>query len=178
MALVKKERFGIARKIVSNMTAESWETIPHAMLVYNADVTELFKECKKLNADCTDKSKKITINTVMLKIICEGYKAAPKMNTHLEFNRKLVRGTLKYFDHIDISMPMVLPSGEMMTINISRLKVLDVELAIQEIIFDFENDIRSKNTSEEREKIAQSSIDRRWKPLLEEIKKQFEEQDK
>ena len=65
-----------------------------------------------------------------------------------------------------------------MTINISRLKVLDVELAIQEIIFDFENDIRSKNTSEERKKIAQSSIDHRWKPLLEEIKKQFEEQDK
>ena len=65
-----------------------------------------------------------------------------------------------------------------MTINISKLKVLDVELAIQEIIFDFENDIRSKNTSEERKKIAQSSIDHRWKPLLEEIKKQFEEQDK
>lgn len=65
-----------------------------------------------------------------------------------------------------------------MTINISRLKVLDVKLAIQEIIFDFENDIRSKNTSEERKKIAQSSIDHRWKPLLEEIEKQFEEQDK
>ncbi len=117
MSLVKTEHFGIARKIVSNMTAESWETIPHATLIYNADVTELFKECKKLNEGCTDKSKKITINTVMLKILCEGYKAAPKMNTHLEFNRKLVRGTLKYFDHIDISMPMVLPSGEMMTIN-------------------------------------------------------------
>ena len=69
-------------------------------------------------------------------------------------------------------------NGEMMTINISRLNVLDVKLAIQEIIFDFENDIRSKNTSEERKKIAQSSIDHRWKPLLEEIKKQFEEQDK
>ena len=65
-----------------------------------------------------------------------------------------------------------------MTINISRLKVLDVKLAIQEIIFDFENDIRSKNTSEERKKIAQSSIDHRWKPLLEEFEKQFEEQDK
>lgn len=117
MALVKEEHFGIARKIVSNMTSESWETIPHATVTYEADVTELFKECKKLNADCTDKSKKITINTVMLKIICEGLKAAPKMNTHLEFNRKLVRGKLKYYDHIDISMPMVLPTDEMMTVN-------------------------------------------------------------
>lgn len=67
---------------------------------------------------------------------------------------------------------------EMMTINISRLKVLDVKLAIQEMIFDFEYEIRSNETSEERKKIAQSSIDHRWKPLLEEIKKQFEEQDK
>lgn len=117
MALIKEEIFGIARKIVSNMTSESWESIPHATMTYDADVTELFKECKKLNADCTDKTKKITINTVMIKILCEGLKAAPKMNTHLVFNRKLVRGTLKYFDNIDVSMPMILPSGEMMTVN-------------------------------------------------------------
>lgn len=117
MALIKEEIFGIARKIVSNMTSESWETIPHATMTYDADATELFKECKKLNSNCTDKTKKITINTVMIKIICEGLKAAPKMNTHLAFNRKLVRGTLKYFDHIDVSMPMILPSGEMMTVN-------------------------------------------------------------
>lgn len=117
MALIKEEYFGIARKIVSNMTTQSWDEIPHATLTYEADVTELFKESKKLNADCTDKTKKITINTVMLKIICEGLKAAPKMNTHLVFNKRLVRGTLKYFDNIDISMPMILPSGEMMTVN-------------------------------------------------------------
>ena len=117
MALVKEEHFGIARKIVSNMTSESWEQIPHATMTYEADVTELFAQCKKLNEGCTDKAKKITINTVMLKILCEAFKAAPKMNTHLEFNRKLVRGCLKYFDHIDISMPMILPTGEMMTVN-------------------------------------------------------------
>lgn len=121
MAIIKKEYFGIARKIVSNMTSESWEQIPHASMTYEADVTQLFKECKKLNEGCTDKSKKITINTVMLKIICEALKEAPKLNTHLEFNRKLVRGTLKYFDNIDISMPMILPSGEMMTINMHNM---------------------------------------------------------
>ena len=121
MALIKEEYFGIARKIVSNMTTQSWDEIPHATLTYEADVTELFKESKKLNADCTDKTKKITVNTIMLKIICEGLKAAPKMNTHLVFNKKLVRGTLKYFDNIDISMPMILPSGEMMTVNMHNM---------------------------------------------------------
>lgn len=117
MALTKEVHFGIARKIVSNMTSESWETIPHATLTYEADVTDLLKEVKKLNEGNTDPAKKVTLNTVMLKIICEGLKAAPTMNTHIEFNRKLVRGCLKYYDHIDISMPMLLPSGEMMTVN-------------------------------------------------------------
>lgn len=117
MALTKEVHFGIARKIVSNMTSESWETIPHATLTYEADVTDLLKEVKKLNEGNTDPAKKVTLNTVMLKIICEGLKAAPTMNTHIEFNRKLVRGCLKYYDHIDISMPMLLPTGEMMTVN-------------------------------------------------------------
>lgn len=117
MALTKEVHFGIARKIVSNMTSESWETIPHATLTYEADVTDLLKEVKKLNEGNTDPAKKVTLNTVILKIICEGLKAAPTMNTHIEFNRKLVRGCLKYYDHIDISMPMLLPTGEMMTVN-------------------------------------------------------------
>ena len=39
------------------------------------------------------------------------------MNAHLEFNRKLVRGCLHEFENVDVSMPMLLPNGEMMTIN-------------------------------------------------------------
>lgn len=121
MAIHKQEHFGIARKIVSNMTSQSWEEIPHATLSYDADVTEFMKECRKLNEGCTDKSKKITINTVMMKVICEGLKAAPKMNCTLDFNRKLVRGCLNYHDKIDISMPMILPDGSMMTVNLHNM---------------------------------------------------------
>ena len=117
MAISGEHHFGIARKIVSNMTSESWEQIPHAVMNYEPDVTEFMKECKKLNDGNTDPSKKITINTVMIKVICEGLKQAPKLHAHLEFNRRLVRGCLKTFDHVDVSMPMILPNGEMMTIN-------------------------------------------------------------
>ncbi|MBQ9530927.1 MAG: 2-oxo acid dehydrogenase subunit E2 [Eubacterium sp.] len=143
MALKEKQHFGIARKIVSNMTSESWEQIPHATLTYEPDVTEFLKEYKKLNEDCTDKTKKITINTVMLKIICEGLKAAPKLNSHLEFNRKLVRGCLKTYDHIDISMPMILPNDEMMTVNLHNMG--DKSLTeMTEVILDTAR--RAKNT--------------------------------
>lgn len=116
MALIKEEHFGIARKIVSNMTTESWREIPHAIVMYEADVTDILPVVKELNANCKSREEKITLNTVMMKIICEGLKAAPSMNTHLLFNRRLVRGCLKYFDHIDVSMPMLLPDGQMMTV--------------------------------------------------------------
>lgn len=155
MAKVKEEHFGIARKIVSNMTSESWEQIPHATMTYEADVTELFKQYKILNEGCTDKSKKITINTVMLKIICEGLKAAPKMNTHLKFNRKLVRGCLEYFDNIDISMPMVLPTGEMMTVNMHDMG----NKSLSEMTAAINDSIRRANNSDMNEVMYEVSLD-------------------
>ena len=58
----------------------------------------------------------------MLKIIVEGLKADPAMNAHIDFDRKLVRGEIHTFEDINISMPMVLPNGEMMTINLHNFE--------------------------------------------------------
>lgn len=113
--------FGIQRKIVANMTAESWETIPHVTYNYEPDVTEFMIEYKRLNENCAPEDK-ITLNTLMLKIIVEGLKADPIMNSHIEFDRKLVRGEVNTFEDINISMPMVLPNGEMMTINLHNFE--------------------------------------------------------
>ena len=115
MKITRTEHFDIQRKIVANMTTESWEQIPHVAYVYEADVTDLMTEFKKLRS--TSKTK-ITLNTVLMKAIIEGLKAAPVMNSHLSYNRKLVRGELKTFEDINISMPMLLPDGRMMTVNL------------------------------------------------------------
>ena len=113
--------FGIQRKIVANMTAESWETIPHVTYNYEPDVTEFMIEYKRLNENCAPEDK-VTLNTIMLKIIVEGLKADPAMNAHINFDRKLVRGEIHTFEDINISMPMVLPNGEMMTINLHNFE--------------------------------------------------------
>ena len=113
--------FGIQRKIVANMTTESWANVPHVTYNYEPDVTEFMIEYKRLNEDCPPE-KKVTLNTLMLKIIVEGLKADPIMNSHIEFDRKLVRGEIHTFENIDISMPMVLPNGEMMTINLHNFE--------------------------------------------------------
>lgn len=155
MAVIDRKHFGIARKIVSNMTAESWETIPHAGLVYEPEVTKFMAECKKLNEGCTDKSKKITINTVMLKVICEGLKAAPNMNAHLEFNRRLVRGCLTTYDHMDVSMPMMLPNGEMMTINMHDMG----NKSLTEMTESINDSVRRASNSDMNEVMYEVSLD-------------------
>ncbi|MGN0534594.1 MAG: 2-oxo acid dehydrogenase subunit E2 [Eubacterium sp.] len=136
ITVTKQEHFGIARKIVSNMTAESWETIPHAVVTYEPEVTEFLKVCKEINKDAT-KETKLTLNTVMLRVIVEGLKACPALNAHIEFNRKLVRGCVKTIEEINISMPMILKTGEMMTINM--------------------HDMHKKSMSEMRDAIADSA---------------------
>lgn len=130
MKKTKEEHFGIQRKIVANMTSESWESIPHVTYNYEPDVTEFMYEYKRLNENCSPEDK-VTLNTLMLKIIVEGLKADPAMNAHIEFDRKLVRGRIKTYEDINISMPMVLPNGEMMTINLHNFenKTLDEMVA-------------------------------------------------
>ena len=43
LTTIKDEHFGIARKIVSNMTTESWETIAHCAATYDAEVTKFMQ---------------------------------------------------------------------------------------------------------------------------------------
>ena len=107
-------RFGIQRKIVATMTTESWRHVPHVSFVYEPDVTRFVEAYKKFNEET---EYNVTFNTVMLKAIAEGVKANPPMNAHIHYEKKLVRGKLKYFDNIDISVPWTLPDGNMMTIT-------------------------------------------------------------
>ena len=113
----ERQVFDIQRKIVAHMTSESWQQIPHVAYVYEPDVSKFFQEFRSMNSDGS-RTQKITFNTLMLRTIVEGLKAAPSMNSHLEFNPFFVTGEFDIYDNIDITMPYMLPSGEMMTINL------------------------------------------------------------
>lgn len=112
--LIKEEHFGIQRKMVAAMTTESWQNIPHVTYIYEPEISRFWNEYKKLNFGRSE-DEKITFNTLMIKAITEGLKAAPLMNSHIEYNQKLIRGTIKTYEDINISMPTILPTGEMMT---------------------------------------------------------------
>ena len=118
--------FGIQRKIVANMTSESWFATPHAGPVAEFDVTDLLAAFEELRASGRLQYK-LSINTLMLKIIAEGLKDAKSLNAHITYNQRFVRGKVEQFDEIHFSVPMALPNGEMMTINFHNFenKTLD-----------------------------------------------------
>lgn len=152
--VIKDQHFGIARKIVSNMTAESWETIPHAVISYEPEVTKFLKVMKDINKNSTPETK-LTLNTIMLRVIVEGLKACPVMNSHIEFNRKLVRGNVKTFKEIDISMPMVLKTGEMMTINMHDMQ----DKTMSQMRDAIADSVRRANNSDMNEVMFEVSLD-------------------
>lgn len=122
MAVKSVTRFGIQRKIVANMTTESWQNIPHVSYQYEPDVTKFVEEFKKFTAQHQgDSGAKITFNAVLLKAIAEAIEADPVINAHMHFEKGLVRGKVTVFDNIDISVPWLLPSGEMMTITMKDM---------------------------------------------------------
>lgn len=121
MAIRHVTRFGIQRKIVANMTSESWKTIPHVCYTYEPDVTKFQAAFKEYSEKHKDDEYKVTFNSVLLKSVAEALKEAPEMNSHLHFEKKLVRGKLTTFDNIDISVPWPLPDGTMMTINMKDM---------------------------------------------------------
>lgn len=113
--------FGIQRKIVANMTVEGWQEAPHCSYTFEPDLTEFYSKYQIFAENLKNEGKRITFNTVMMKAICEALKAAPEMNAHIKFNRKLVRGEVTTFDQIDVSMPCILPDGRMMTITMADM---------------------------------------------------------
>lgn len=113
-------RFGIQRKIVANMTSESWKNIPHVSYLYEPDVTHFLKCFEEFKGKVAD-DYRVTLNMVVLKAIAEAVKAAPQINAHIHFEKKLVRGKITEFDNVDISVPWTLPNGEMMTVNMKDM---------------------------------------------------------
>ena len=68
-------------------------------------------------------------------------------------------------------------NSEMMTLELSRHDMCDIKRALTTIIIDFRREISSQEITEDRRKIAKSSLEI-WKRLKTKVDTQFAEQDK
>lgn len=141
------KKFDLQRKVVSHMTTMSWKNIPHVSYLYEPDITEFYNEFSILTKKRNEKDKKISLNTILLKAIIEGLKAAPELNSWIEYNHRKGEGSIRLCNNINISLPWLLPDGRMITPVISNVESMTLE-ALSNTIFEMGKKIKNTNVDE------------------------------
>ena len=113
---MSKTVFGLQRRVVAAETSRAWKEAPHVGFTYEMNFTQLYDSL------CEAKAKGISINTVILKLITEALKKAPKMNATMQYSSFLAAGKLETHDEIAITLPMTFPNGKMMSVRMHHFE--------------------------------------------------------
>jgi pyruvate dehydrogenase E2 component (dihydrolipoamide acetyltransferase) len=129
IAIKEVQEFSLQRKVVAHITSSSWKNIPHVSYLYEPDITDFHAEFENLAAEYGRKAiepRKLTFNTILLKVIVEGLLAAPKLNSLLEYSARTGKGRLLVCADVNISLPWLLPDGRMITPIIAKADELSL----------------------------------------------------
>jgi pyruvate/2-oxoglutarate dehydrogenase complex dihydrolipoamide acyltransferase (E2) component len=132
----KRSIFDIQRRVVANKTYEGWHKAPHASLCANLDVTGLLDLIEALRKTKEYEERRITLNSVLLKVIAEGLKCAPEMNAHIEYYPRTSVGFITTFEDINVAVPFRSEDGRMITPvveNVGRKSLAEVCDAMEDL---------------------------------------------
>ena len=115
----KIEYMTMGDKMLSNVFVNGQRNSPSVCATYDADATEFIKVFDKLRREC---GYKLTLNTVMLKVLVEGLKAAPRLNAHYKYNHTTTAGALIIKKHIDVSMAICKADGTTFQMKLQHLE--------------------------------------------------------
>lgn len=113
------EYLNIRGRLLSNVLVNAQRDIPSVACTYDADVTKLLKVYNELKENS---SFKLTFNTLMLKILTECLKEAPRLNAHAEYNHRKTSGRLIIKKHIDVAVAVRLQNGETFQVKVKHLE--------------------------------------------------------
>jgi pyruvate/2-oxoglutarate dehydrogenase complex dihydrolipoamide acyltransferase (E2) component len=128
------KEFDIQRQMVAHMTSLSWQNIPHISYLYEPDVTEFYTEFKRLAKEYESRHNKISLNTLLLKIVIEGLKADPDLNARLEYNLLRARGRVTNYEGINLTLPWKLTDGRMITPTIEHAETMSLTALSEAIV--------------------------------------------
>ncbi|MDD6012735.1 MAG: 2-oxo acid dehydrogenase subunit E2 [Oscillospiraceae bacterium] len=115
----KIEYFNVKGRISGNVLVNAQRNCPTPAYTYQVDITGFWEEYQKLKSSC---DYHLTFNTLLMRLLAEGLKAAPRLNAHLEYNHTSSCGRLIVKDHIDVAMPVFLESGETFPIKVKNIE--------------------------------------------------------
>lgn len=127
------EYLGIRSRVACNALVNSQRNIPGTGCNYEADITGFWEEYEKLREEC---EYPLPFNTLMMKVLVEGLKSAPRLNAHFEYKHTSSSGRLIIKKHIDVSMPVCFENGETFTVKVRQLEnksLEEIALQIEEI---------------------------------------------
>lgn len=113
------EYMTIRDRLTSNVLVNSQREVAGTSCNYELDVTGLYEEFLRLKSEC---DYRLTFNTLMIKILVEGLKAAPRLNAHIEYNHRSTSGRIIIKKHIDVSMAVLLPNEETFLVKLLHLE--------------------------------------------------------
>ncbi len=111
----KIEYFNLKKRCAGYIFTKTQNDLVGASCFYEVDVTKLWNEYQNYKNEADFHP---TFNVIMMKALIEGLKVAPRLNAHLDFNKRSTTGKLIIKKHIDISMPVKLENGETFTIKV------------------------------------------------------------
>ncbi|MBO5462497.1 MAG: 2-oxo acid dehydrogenase subunit E2 [Clostridia bacterium] len=113
----KVEYFNLRNRVSGYILTKAQRNSPTAGYNYEADITKFWNEFQNLKENC---GYPLSFNTIMMKVLIEGLKVAPKLNAHIKFNTTSSCGTLVMKKHIDVAMPVVLENGETFPVKVKE----------------------------------------------------------
>lgn len=108
------EYFNLKARVSGNVLTNA-QDMPTPGYTYDADVTKFWEEFRKFQKEC-DYS--LSFNDVMMRVLVEGLKVAPRLNSYIEYNRLATCGRLIVKKHVDIAVPVILDSGETFPVKV------------------------------------------------------------
>lgn len=113
------EYFNLKARVSGNVLVNSQRNVPTPTYVYEADVTKFVDEFKKFKEEC---GYQVSFNTLMMRLLVEGLKVAPRLNAHMEYNHMASCGRLIVKKHIDVAMPIFMDGGITFPVKVREIE--------------------------------------------------------
>ena len=136
----KIEYFNIKNRVSGNVLSNAQKNIPAGGYNYEADITKFWEEFTKLKSNC---GYKLTLITIILRVLTEGLKAAPRLNAHMDYKSLSSSGRLIIKKHVDVAVPMII-DGETFPVKIRNLE----ERTLKETAEEFERIQKTLETTD------------------------------
>lgn len=128
------EYFKLKQRVSGNVLTNAQRETVGAAYFYEADITKFWEEFKALQKEV---DYKLSFNTVMMRVLVEGLKAAPRLNAHMKYNHTSSSGKLIVKKHVDVAMPYIFETGETFPIKVLHAEektLKELQLSVNDVI--------------------------------------------